>query len=82
MSMGPNAYHHHSGQVCIHAARVLLSPRRRGALAPRRDVSVLFGQLRGVRTTGFELEHRFAEFDFAEEEEAGVAGSLRLAVVG
>ena len=53
-----------------------------GAFAPRGDVSVLFGQLRGVGAADFEFEHWFAEFDFAEEKEAGVAGGLGLAIVG
>ena len=43
---------------------------------------MLFGQLGGVGTADFELEHRFAELDFAEEEEACVGGGVGLAVVG
>ena len=66
----------------MHAARILPSPRDRSALSPSGDASVLFRQLRGVRTADVEFEHRLAEFDLAEEKEAGVAGGVGLAVVG
>ncbi len=79
---GAEAYHHHSLQFGAHATRIFPSHRRRGAFTPGRDAPVLFGQIRGVGTAGFEFEHRSAELGFAEEEEAGVAGRVGLAVVG
>lgn len=43
---------------------------------------MLFSHFRSIRTADFEFEHRFAEFDFAKEKEAGVTGSMGLAVIG
>ena len=77
-----NTYHYHPLQICVYATRIFPSHGRRGAFAPRCDASELFGYFRGVGTPDFELEHRFPELDFAEEEEAGVIGGVGLAVVG
>lgn len=82
MGREEDTYHQHPLQVRIHTPRVLPPPRDRGALSPSRDASVLFRQVGGVRAAEFEFEHRRAEFDLAEEEEAGVAGGVGLAVVG
>lgn len=75
-------YHNHPLQIRVHATGIFPSHGHRGTFAPRGDASVLFGQLRGVGTADFEFEHRSAELDFAEEEEAGVVGDVGLAVVG
>lgn len=79
---GANTYHHHACQVPIDTFRVLPTLRYSGTFAPSSDVAMLFSQLSGIETAGFKLKHRFAEFDFAEEEEACVAGRVGLAVVG
>ena len=80
--VGSNTYHHHTSQVRINASRVLPPHRHGSTFTPSSDASALFGQLCGIRTTGLEFEHRFAQFDFAEEEETCVAGGVGLAVVG
>lgn len=79
---GAKTYHHHACQVRVDALRVLPTHGRGSTLSPSSDASLLFGQLRSIRTADFEFEHRFAKFDFAEEEEACVTGGVRLAVVG
>ena len=77
-----NPYHHHPLQSRVHTTRVFPPHRRGGAFPPCGDASVLFGQLGGIGAADFELEHRFAELDFTEEEEARVGGGVGLAVVG
>lgn len=80
---GRRAYTHHHDpfQPRMHAARVFPSRGCRGAFTPRRDAAALFRQIGGVGAADFELEHWVAEFSFAEEEEAGVARGVGLAVV-
>lgn len=75
-------HHHHALQIRIHTSGIFPPHRSCGAFTPRGDASVLLGQLGGVGTADFEFEHRVAEFDFAEEQEARVAGGVGLAVVG
>ena len=75
-------YHCHSSQVCIHATCVFPSHRNSSALTKRGDAPVLLSHLRCIRTTDGKSEHRSAQFGFAEEKEAGVAGGVGLAVVG
>ena len=76
------AYHHYTLQIRVHAPGVFPCRWCRSASAPGGDISALFGQFGGVGAADLEFEHRFAEFDFAEEEEPGIARDVRLAVVG
>ena len=77
-----DTYHQDPLQVRMHTAGVLPILRDRSALSPSGDATVLFCHFGGIDLADFEFEHGLAEFGFAEEEEAGVAGGVGQAVVG